>query len=549
MPGVNSSKPTVTRRPSARTFSVESLLLEVERGNIRVPPFQRGLKWDAGDVRKLLDSIRRGFPVGTLLLWKRSEPAEAQSFQLGPVRIDAAQSAEALWVVDGQQRITALTGVLLHPPSTDYGKPPDDFEFYFDLEKDEFVRRPVRKVPFPTWLPMWEILDSARLIKWLLRNNKDLPSGAEARAIELGKAFREYTIPAIVVESDSDDVLREIFERMNSAGRRLTQDEIFHALHAARPGDAPKGLEEMAAALADLRFGDAHELPLRQAVLAVRNVDPTRSVKDLSRDREFWQGSMAEATQALRRVIVFLKRDARIPHVSLLPYRFTVIPLVRFFHLFPEPKPRSLELLARWLWRTSATGTLRGEVTQVRRALRAVEKDEEGSVQALLALVGPEKHRFSPSIRFDLRTAESRLAALALLAAGPTDLNTGTPFDVEGLLLEQGEDAFARVFTRKPGNMDIDLTSIANRFIHPNAEGSLLQQQLRETARQHPDWLSGHVVSPSAAEALVDGAWEIFFEFRAAALKEHIERYVRTRERWEETDRPSLTAIIAEADE
>lgn len=549
MAEMNMSKPTVTRRPSAHTFKIEELIEEVQRGNIRVPPFQRGLKWDTGDVRKLLDSIRRGFPIGTLLLWKRSEPAEAQSFQLGPVRINAAHSAEARWVVDGQQRVIALTGTLLHPSPTDYGKPPDDFEFYFDLEKDDFVRRPVRKVPPTTWLPMWEILDSARLLQWLRKFGAQLPAEAEARAITLGKVFREYTMPAVVVESDSDEVLREIFERMNSAGRRLTQDEIFHALYAARPGEAPKGLEEMASALADLRFGDANELPLRQSVLAVRNVDPTRSVTDLSRDRSFWQGALADTTQALRRVIVFLKRNARIPYVGLLPYRFTVIPLARFFHLFPEPKARSLELLARWLWRTSAAGTLRGEVTQLRRALRMVGENEEESVQALLALTGQAKPKFSPNIRFDLRTAESRISALALLTTGPTDLETGAAIDLEEVLLEQGEKIFARAFTRKPSTSNIDLGSLANRFIHRKAEGTLLQQQLRETAHLHPDWLHGHLVPPAALEALVDGNWESFFALRTVALREHIEQYVAIRARWNETDRPSMAAIVAEADE
>jgi hypothetical protein len=61
--------------------------------------------------------------------------------------------------------------------------------------------------------------------------------------------------------------------------------------------------------------------------------------------------------------------------------------------------------------------------------------------------------------------------------------------------------------------------------------------------------LGGHVVPPIAVAALEEGAWEKFFELRTAALREHIDRYVRTRERWEETDRPSLAAIIAEADE
>jgi hypothetical protein len=542
----SSSKPTVTRRPSARSYMIETLVDEVVRGRIRVPTFQRRLKWDAGDIRKLLDSVRRGFPIGTLLLWKRTSPAEAQSFRLGPVWIDAPRSTEAVWVVDGQQRITALTGVLLHPPA-DYERPPDDFEFYFDLEKNDFVRRAVRKTPLSTWLPMWEILDSARLLKWL--RGHFLPPEAEARAFELGKAFREYQVPAIVVESDSDEVLREIFERTNSAGRRLTQDEIFHALHAGQPGEVPRGLDEMAEALSALRFGDASELPLRQAVLAVRNIDPTRSFQELG-DRRPGPGALAEATQALRRVIIFLKKDARIPHVGLLPYSAPVIPLVRFFHLFPEPKPRSRELLARWIWRTSVAGTFQGGGPQVRRALRAVnEESEEGSVQALLQLVGPPRPPFHPSPRFDLRTAESRLSALALMAAKPVSLETGEDLDVDALLMEREDTLFARAFIRRPSDTDLDVRSIANRFVHQGEEGASLQRQLQLAAREHPEWLSGHLVPRAARTAVAGGNWDEFFELRTREIRDHVDRYVSTRVRWGETDRPSLAAIVAGADE
>jgi hypothetical protein len=541
----NSSKPTVTSRPSARSFMIENLVDEVSRGRIRVPYFQRGIRWDAGDVRSLLDSVRRGFPIGTFLLWKRTSPAEAQVFKLGSVTIDAPQSAEALWVVDGQQRITALTSTLLHP-QPDYARSPDDFEFYFDLERNDFVRRALRRLPLPTWLPMWEILDSARLLKWL-RGHNSLPSEAEACAIDLGKAFREYQVPAIIVESDSEKVLREIFERTNSAGRRLTQDEIFHALHAGQPGDEPGGLDEMAEALAELGFGDARELPLRQSVLAVRNIDPTRSFRDLG-DRRPGQGALSDATLALRRVIVFLKRDARIPHVSLLPYSAPVIPLVRFFHLFPEPRPRSRELLARWLWRTAVAGTFHGGGPAVRRSLRAVhDKSEEQSVQSLLKLVGPSRPQFNPSPRFNLRTAESRLAALSLLAMDVVSLETGAPLNVNALLLERGTELFARAIINRPLNTRLDLSSIANRFIHNGKEGAPLLRLLQSAAREHPERLQGHGVPPAARAALTAGRWDDFFNLRAQDLLTQVSRYVSTRTRWGETDRPSLTSIIAEA--
>lgn len=545
MAELHPSKPTVTRPPSVRSYGMEKLVDEVARGLIRIPTFQRSLKWGTGDVRLLLDSVRRGFPISALLLWKQTSPAEAQTYKVGPVTIDAPRSTEALWMVDGQQRVTSLTATLLHPPP-DYERPPDDFEFYFDLERNEFIRRAFRKRPLPTWLPMWEILDSARLLKWLRVHRQT--EEAENLAFELGNAFRTYQVPAIVVESASDELPLEIFKRTNSAGRRLTQNEVFQALHAGQTGESPRGLDEMAETLGELRFGDARELPLRQSVLAVRNIDPTRSFKDLG-NRHPGQSAMGEATQALRRVIIFLKRDARIPHVKLLPYSVAIIPLVRLFHLFPEPRPRSRELLSRWLWRTAAAGTFQGGGPAVRRALRAIQDNEEKSVQALLKLVGPSQPTFHPGTRFNLRTAESRLAALSLLAAGPVDLETGELLKKESLLLEHGDKLFTRAFLRQPKDTALDLRSIANRFVHRNEEGLPLLLLLQGAAQTHPEWLSGHLVTPAARSALVSGRWDEFFALRSQQILAHVHRYVATRARWGETDRPSLAALVSEANE
>lgn len=61
------------RAPQARTLQVKDLVTEAMRGRIRVPHFQRGLKWESSDVAALFDSMYRGYPVGSLLLWKRSQ--------------------------------------------------------------------------------------------------------------------------------------------------------------------------------------------------------------------------------------------------------------------------------------------------------------------------------------------------------------------------------------------------------------------------------------------------------------------------------------------
>ena len=121
------------RRPEARSFSIEDLLEEIRSGRIRIPRFQRGLRWKDQDRTKLLDSVYRGFPIGTLLFWKRH--ADAGRAEFGRFAVEAEGRSDALLVVDGQQRIATLADVLLVGPGTD----PDGRTIRFDLEGREFA--------------------------------------------------------------------------------------------------------------------------------------------------------------------------------------------------------------------------------------------------------------------------------------------------------------------------------------------------------------------------------------------------------------------------
>jgi len=52
---------------AAKTFTVVDLVAEALKGRIRIPEFQRPLRWQWEDVRRLFDSIVKGYPIGNLL--------------------------------------------------------------------------------------------------------------------------------------------------------------------------------------------------------------------------------------------------------------------------------------------------------------------------------------------------------------------------------------------------------------------------------------------------------------------------------------------------
>ena len=110
-PRIESIGKMLNRRPEERGFVVEQLLQEAADGRLRIPSFQRPLRWKSKQVIEYFDSIRRGFPVGDLLLSRDRAPQALLHF--GPREINATEQHSALWVIDEQQRITALVACLL----------------------------------------------------------------------------------------------------------------------------------------------------------------------------------------------------------------------------------------------------------------------------------------------------------------------------------------------------------------------------------------------------------------------------------------------------
>jgi hypothetical protein len=127
-------------RPKATTLDLEELTQLAWTGRIRIPHFQRPLRWQRGDVIRLFDSIVRGYPVGSFLLWRRT--ASAEELQFGALRIQAPATGEALWVVDGQQRIISLANAL-HPD----GQQDPRFALAYDLRTEQFVPMPAIEEP------------------------------------------------------------------------------------------------------------------------------------------------------------------------------------------------------------------------------------------------------------------------------------------------------------------------------------------------------------------------------------------------------------------
>lgn len=534
----------LAHRPEARAFKIEDLMREISEGRLRIPSFQRRLAWDRSDARKLVDSLYRGYPVGTLLFWETSTPAH--KWRWGTLEVQANERTDAWMVVDGQQRLVSLARVLLTADT-----PIEDFALYFDLDSSQFVFPPSQGAlddDASRWLPLNRVLDSGKLIEWLLE--KQPSKERQERAVQLGKRIREYDIPAYIVRSDSEGTLREIFGRLNSMGKRLEASEVFDALNGARSGQRPSTLAQMAQDLMQsTSFGRIDDDILYRLLRVLHGADVIQSGRSdpLRLEGDLAAVLYAQTEQAARHAIGFITQDVGIPHYLLMPYKQPLVTLGKFFHFHPQPKPRSRELLARWVWRGALNGAHRGDSVSTRTALdQVVEGDEEGSVQRMLAMVG----RIEPLVpqvidRFHFRYAASKLQALALLALAPRDMQTGEPLDIASLLNFREADAvlpFPAILKSKTDVTALQLTG-ANRLVHPD------RPRLRKLLEgADAVVLQSHGISTDVRLALLADDLSGFLRQRADFLQSHCAQVFARHARWGDSDRPSISALIVEED-
>jgi hypothetical protein len=323
--------------------------------------------------------------------------------------------------------------------------------------------------------------------------------------------LREYRIPLYIVDTDDEAVLREIFFRVNNSGKKMEWSEVHDALYGHR-GSKPSTVAGLAAELAAMGMGRVDENELTTCLLAFRGLDPTRTlVEHRRRGEDALVGAAAEALPALKQALIFLRKRAAVPHLRLLPRLFVLEVLTRFFALHPNPSNRTQELLGRWLWRALLVEGGLDERTLVRRAVAAVQLDQEATVQELLQLVPRERQKVALDRSFDARSSSSRLAMLGLASLRPRTLDEGRLIDVAQLIEDEDVKAFRHILPSGEGP--------ENRALHPG-QGSL-KRLLRERIQAHgiDDLvLASHAVSPVAAQALLaDDAGRFHTERRAAA--------------------------------
>src|SRR2546427_7680832 len=96
-------------------ISVRELVDKVQRGELQLPEMQRRYVWPATRVRDLMDSLYRGYPSGTILVWETDREMPSRDLAVSQ---DSSPFKGHKLLLDGQQRLTSLSAIVRSEPVT-----------------------------------------------------------------------------------------------------------------------------------------------------------------------------------------------------------------------------------------------------------------------------------------------------------------------------------------------------------------------------------------------------------------------------------------------
>ncbi len=433
------------------------LVERIVAGKIRVPRFQRAFVWKQSDLHALLESILRGFPIGSILVWDTEEKIESTE-RIGPVPIGPPPDGSVGYLLDGQQRVSTLVGTLLLTHAMENIADQVDWRVYCDLDTLEFHRAPKEGLR-PHHFPVRSLLNTAGFFEACRHIQSEVDDRARSQrwldeADRLASAFRDYQLPLVHIREADLDSAVTVFARLNRTGRKMTADEMVSTLtYQAGQFHLAQKLTEFKAELVPRGFGNIDRVFLLRAVLAALDRDIyAKGWADImvkQEVREKLPHAFADAAEGIRRALEFLKRLG-VTSDRLLPYGLQLVLLGEFFRRCPEPTERVVELLNRWFWVTSFTGWFGGVNTaQAKRALSEVSQLSagKGSGFSVIDLEAPAQP--FPD-RFDGRSARVRAFLIYLASLRPRSIQGAGALDPGELLAIRGTAAVGYVSTNQP---------------------------------------------------------------------------------------------------
>ena len=360
------------------------LVEKLAAGEIVLPDIQRDYVWRGTQIPRLLDSLNREWPVGSILLWDTSLkiPTKRVAVQQG-----APAAGKPSILLDGQQRLSTLARVMV-PDAVPAGEKVPDIRF--SPETLEFKTANAVNKHDMRWISVAAILRDGAQFRELVRPLElEQPEEDAWTDVLAGVAsrIRNYLLPVQTVHVDDYETVAEIFNRVNTGGTRLSKGDLVLGSMAARWSGGREAIEDFEAQLSSSGWAINREVLLRvTSVLMLGSPNHIRLL-DLTTEEQ-WVAGWEQTRSAVTQAVDFLRGDAGTPTSGLLPSIYAVVLPAVYMHDFAGnfPPGGALEL-ARWVFLASAfghySGSLETRLASDVNLLRGENQDRLGILQAL----------------------------------------------------------------------------------------------------------------------------------------------------------------------
>ncbi len=507
---------------------LEQLLGEMAAGRLRVPKFQRPFVWRPEQMLNLFDSIERGYPIGSLLVWET--PLRIPSLdRVADIQVPPAPlNAPSGYLLDGHQRLSTLFGSLMHRPPVSAPEVQKEWMWHIYRALGE---REDRSSGFRHWkrasdppanyLPMRVVLRTMDFLSYSRRlsseiEDPDFLTRLIDEAEELAHRIKSYQLAVVRLNGGDLRHAVEVFSRLNSSGQSMSPDQMVSALSYQAGGDSlAERIEATGERIAATGYGQISSITIFRSVLAVAGENDVMNARwEVLADRV--RGVLAKTTEdtdiALMHAIAFLRDEVKVPLARLIPYQHQIMLLAAFFHRRPQPTIRQRDALVRWFWGTSWSGFFAGaNTTQIKNSLAMMKDFARGRLEMPWE---PQAARPFPD-KFDLRSARVRAFILWELQDFPSRFVAGRGWiDPVDLLVRSDSEAYQHVVWDVPG-----VSHPANRLIYPTEAGISVKSALQAlSGSDRVNVLKSHCIPLGALESLEGGDGEAFISERAYVL-------------------------------
>jgi hypothetical protein len=371
-----------------------TLLSDVERGNIKIPVFQRQFIWSDEQIISLLDSIYRGYPVGSLLLWSTKEILKHERNVGGFILPETPEDYPVNYILDGQQRLTTLYGVFHSDDRTMNVELADRFNICYVPEDDEFIHYKAAAAKKKIFLR--DILDTTKLLSQLPGFSQE-----ESKMIALvTERFKDYEFPVVTIKERTNKEVCSVFQRINSSGTPLSNIELLAAWTWTDQFDLRQEIEKLLDTLADKGYEQIDQ-PLLMRMLASITIDSIDSDDLVNVDPDKLIEGVKVLKSAIFSTVDFLEGQLKIRNVVFLPFPIMLIPITRFFSLLPKPDASQLEQIKKWFWHCAFTQRYKAGTNRlVMEDIKKIETIKEGKIPFEFSDFNTTDELFSKSWRY-----------------------------------------------------------------------------------------------------------------------------------------------------